>query len=78
MSRENHIEPRLGRKDRGHELACSALGVGLLGVVFCGGLSLLRRRKSVFLRSLMAFALLALAVALVGACLTALRSRRSD
>ena len=74
---QEHIESHLDRQTS-HELARGIIGVGLLALAFYGALALLRRKKVLFLGPLMAFVLLLLAVALLGACAKELRNRRSD
>lgn len=78
MIHETRIESPLDRGRHRHELVRSILVIGLLAAVACGALALLRRRKAIFLRPLMSFVFLVLALALLGAFLKALRSRRFD
>ena len=78
MTPETHLEESANRDGRNHELARGILGVGLLAAVVYGALTLLRRRKAIFLRPIMALAFVVLALALLGTLVKALRSRRFD
>jgi len=78
MIHETRIESPLDRDRHRHELAGRIMGIGLLAAVVCGTLALLRRRKAIFLRPLMSFVFLVLALAILGTFLKALRSRRFD
>jgi membrane protein CcdC involved in cytochrome C biogenesis len=78
MIPETHIEGRPNPDTRNHDLARRILGIGFLAVVLCSALALLRRRKAIFLRPLMAFVFIVLALALLGSFMKALRSRCFD
>lgn len=78
MISETHIEESPNRDKRNHELVRGILGIGLLAALLCGVLVLLRRRKAIFLRPLMALVIVVLSLVLLGAFQKALHSRRFD
>ena len=78
MIQETSIDSRRDQESHRHDLARGIVGAGMLAIAYCGVLALLRRNKLIFLRPIIAFVFLLLALALLGSCLKALRSSRPD
>jgi NO-binding membrane sensor protein with MHYT domain len=78
MIQETHIESRRNRESYRDEFARGIVGAGVLAIAYCGVLALLRRKKLIFLRPIIAFVFLLLALALLGSCLKVHRSSRPD
>ena len=78
MIQETQIESRRDRESHRYELARGIVSAGMLAIAYCGVLTLLRRKKEILLRPIIAFVFLLLLLALMGYCLKADRSSRPD